>query len=421
MVSKIRKAERMRRILRSIQSRVIATVLMVVIFASTVFAAISTTYNVVIEDGALPPQTITTARSEAMDILAQAQITLGSKDFLDVASFEKGVGGTIKIKRAKDINIDNRGEILHTTVFATTVGEALKEAGVSLNQEDKTNYALGDAVSQGMVIKIHWSFPLTLAVDGKELGLTVANTTVAEALQNAGVQLDADDEVSLPLDAQLTEDTKKIEVLRVSYTEQTVTETIAAPVEKTNSGSLYVGETKVMEKGADGQQVVTYRVKTVNGQVASKTVLSSTVTKQPQTRKVKVGTKVKPRSINFQAGVKVISELKAPSWLELNDNYAPKSYKRVVEGKGTAYSGGGTCSTGRKAMPGHIAVNPKQIPYGSKLWVVSTDGRYVYGYAIAADTGGFAKSGSIITDLYFNTERECYNFGVRNVRIYVLD
>jgi len=67
-----------------------------------------------------------------------------------------------------------------------------------------------------------------------------------------------------------------------------------------------------------------------------------------------------------------------------------------------------------------VAVNPKQIPYGTKLYIVSHDGKYVYGYAIAADTGGFAKKGRITTDLFFHTSRECYNFGVRSVRIYVL-
>lgn len=42
-------------------------------------------------------------------------------------------------------------------------------------------------------------------------------------------------------------------------------------------------------------------------------------------------------------------------------------------------------------MPGHIAVNPKQFPYGTELYIVSLDGKFVYGYCMAADTGGFAR------------------------------
>ena len=37
---------------------------------------------------------------------------------------------------------------------------------------------------------------------------------------------------------------------------------------------------------------------------------------------------------------------------------------------------------------GNVAVDPRIIPYGSKLFIMSADGKYVYGYGIACDTGG---------------------------------
>jgi 3D (Asp-Asp-Asp) domain-containing protein len=55
------------------------------------------------------------------------------------------------------------------------------------------------------------------------------------------------------------------------------------------------------------------------------------------------------------------------------------------------------------------------------MYIVSADGKYTYGYAIAADTGGFAKRNPYMVDLYFNTESACINFGIRNVKIYVLE
>ncbi|MPM91226.1 hypothetical protein SDC9_138353 [bioreactor metagenome] len=54
------------------------------------------------------------------------------------------------------------------------------------------------------------------------------------------------------------------------------------------------------------------------------------------------------------------------------------------------------------------------------MWIVSADGRYTYGYAIAADTGGFIYSTNFIADLYFNSYNECMNFGVRRINIYIL-
>ena len=34
-----------------------------------------------------------------------------------------------------------------------------------------------------------------------------------------------------------------------------------------------------------------------------------------------------------------------------------------------------------------MAVDPDVIPYGTKLYITSTDGKFVYGYAVATDTG----------------------------------
>ena len=112
-------------------------------------------------------------------------------------------------------------------------------------------------------------------------------------------------------------------------------------------------------------------------------------------------------------GVKTISTLQPPVDLEL-DGLTPTKYKKVITGTASAYSCGTHTATGKRVQPGYVAVNPKQIPYGSKLWIVSNDGKYVYGYASAEDTGGFVKwtsSKSTVCDLYFSSEADCIKFG----------
>ncbi|MBE6830171.1 MAG: hypothetical protein E7519_08180, partial [Ruminococcaceae bacterium] len=74
----------------------------------------------------------------------------------------------------------------------------------------------------------------------------------------------------------------------------------------------------------------------------------------------------------------------------------------------------------RRRPSGLVAVNPKIIPYGSRLYICSPDGKVVYGYAIAADTGGGVMDGRIVADLYFNTVGQCRQFGNRKMNIYVL-
>lgn len=78
----------------------------------------------------------------------------------------------------------------------------------------------------------------------------------------------------------------------------------------------------------------------------------------------------------------------------------------------TAYSGGGTTASGMAAAVGRVAVDPRVIPLGTRLYIES------YGYAVAADTGGAIKGNRI--DLYMNSESACNSFGRRNVTVHVL-
>ncbi len=115
-----------------------------------------------------------------------------------------------------------------------------------------------------------------------------------------------------------------------------------------------------------------------------------------------------------------ISELEPPEDLKLDENGIPVNYKRAVQAKATAYNGDSATASGRKPMPGHIAVNPKEYPYGTELYIVSADGSYVYGYCVAADTGGFVKMGNTDVDVYMDTVDMCYDWGNRDIIIYVL-
>ena len=51
-------------------------------------------------------------------------------------------------------------------------------------------------------------------------------------------------------------------------------------------------------------------------------------------------------------------------------------------------------------------MNPALIPYGTKLYITSTDGKLVYGYAIATDTGASLLNGSCLVDLYYDSFSE---------------
>ena len=147
------------------------------------------------------------------------------------------------------------------------------------------------------------------------------------------------------------------------------------------------GTSKITQKGVNGKKSVVYREKIVNGEITDKTVESENEFLAPVSQIMTVGTYTGGNTGVIKNSA-AISELKMPSKYKLGSNGVPTNYKYTIKGKAAAYCiPGGTTSTGKKVKPGYIAVNPKQIPYGTEMYIVSDDG-IVYGYAIAAERGG---------------------------------
>jgi len=122
------------------------------------------------------------------------------------------------------------------------------------------------------------------------------------------------------------------------------------------------------------------------------------------------------------AGAKPISKLTPPASVQFDSNGLPTNYKNVVVGVASAYWTGTHTASGFRVGPGYIAVNPKQFPYGTQLFIVSNDGKYIYGYCIAADTGGFVKwQNGPTVDLYMPSAAMGTAWGRRGVTIFVLD
>ncbi len=80
----------------------------------------------------------------------------------------------------------------------------------------------------------------------------------------------------------------------------------------------------------------------------------------------------------------------------------------------TAYSGDGITSTGKVPQVGRtIAVDPKVIPYGTRVYIPALGQTY-----IAEDCGGAIKGNKI--DIFMSSEEKCISWGVRNIEIKIL-
>lgn len=398
--------------------QIIIAVFVIIACTATTVAAGATVYTThVFADGDLIK--VVSFSSEVEDVLNKANVVIGENDLVDMTYYApEGENSIIYVYRACEVTIVD-GKQKYYVNTAGTAESALEIAGIKLETGDTVNCELDKYVYDGMVIKITRAFGVTITADGKTKSYNVTKGTVAQALENAGITLGKDDEINVKLNKKVKEG-MKIVIERVTYDTHTETETLAYTTKTVEDSSIYKDQTKVVQEGKNGTKTVTYEDTYVDGELVESKVLKTKVKKEATERIVAKGTKSRP--VVKVSGKKTMSEFTPPSELKLDENGRPTKYKKLITGKATAYCTGTTCSTGVKVKQGYVAVNPKQIPYGTKMYIVSSDGKWVYGYAIAADTGGFVHNGSGTTvDLYMYSYSDCVNFGRRNVEIYILD
>ncbi len=410
---------------RRIAVRVIAIILAIAILcAGTAFAATSETSYIVdiYEDSQVTR--VETTETVAETVVAEAGIQLSEDDRLVLDDFNPGQDSRIVIYRASHVTfVHTDGKTLNT-IFAGTVAELIESQGVTLSDNVFSSVDVNAVVTDNLKVEMINSYDVIINVDGEQKSVKSTSKTINELLEEQNIVLDEDDEVFPTTDTALQNDLV-VDVLRVEYVTRETEETVPFTSEQVKSSAMEKGTKKVTQKGVNGIKTVTHKDRVVNGVVESSEVIGEEITKKPVKEITKIGTLVKETvtklgNSKIEKNGKPISEIPLPSKYTIGENNVPTDYKYTITGRGAAYCiPGGTTSTGKAVKPGYVAVNPKQIPYGTEMWIVSNDG-VVYGYAIAADTGGFIYDGHFTVDLYMDSKSQCYSWGDRGVTIYVL-
>lgn len=111
--------------------------------------------------------------------------------------------------------------------------------------------------------------------------------------------------------------------------------------------------------------------------------------------------------------IKVSGNNTSQSSSQNNSNNSQSNVVRTMKVEASAYTGYSTTSTGQKPVWGTIAVDPKVIPYGTKVYIPQFGRTF-----IANNTGGAIKGNKI--DIFMNSKKECYNWGRRTIEIQIL-
>lgn len=317
--------------------------------------------------------------------------------------------------------INDSGRVVVHTTYTTNPADVLNEAGLQLGKDDTYTTQQSNGVSE---ITIQRKQVVTIHHGGKWIEAVSYGETIESLLARLSISLSPEDVVSLPLDTYTYEG---MEVLISHSVQSTETYTSSIPYETVYcyDASLPAGTQVVLTEGTNGQLLSTATVCYLNGQEISRCVTAESVLLHPVNALIAIGTgaaaeeappmEQPPATV---PGLPVIG-----NGMIITGTGEVLTYTGSLEVKASAYSQSdpgcnSITATGTIARVGAIAVDPKVIPYGTRMFIVSNDGKYIYGIATAEDCGGAIKGNKI--DLYFNTVYECLQFGRRTCTVYFL-
>lgn len=347
--------------------------------------------------------------SEALD---EAGIKVSERDEIAPGkNAEIKDGMEIKYLPARQITINDNGTKKDVWSTKANVADLLKDENITTRPQDVLNVALDTKLKNGLEVNINRAIQLSLQNGAKKDTVWTTKTKVSDLLAEKNIKLDQDDRVSPAKDSNLKEK-MTVEVTYVNSKAEKKNEQVKFETVYKEDDSLNKGVEKVVQEGKNGKKVVEYKVTFENGKEKKRDVIKENVTSNKTDKVVVRGTKEKV----VATPVSNVSTSSATSSSSSSASSTPsggKTYKM----ESTAYSGGGTTAYGinLSANPGLkvIAVDPRIIPLGSKVWVEG------YGEAIAGDTGGTIKGN--IVDVYFPNESQCYSWGRRMVTVKVLN
>ena len=295
----------------------------------------------------------------------------------------------------KEITLRVDGQTRQITTRAGTVADLLSEKDIKVAKKDEVKPSPDSVLVPGAVVSVRHARPVILSVNGKRRKVWVLAGTVGQAVESLGIDTSSDI-ILKPASAAKVASGMTINVKLLNRWIEKIQAEIAYDTTRKDDSGLQKGTTRIAKKGKIGTKETVIEHVMAGGQEIEKIVRSETVVAAPIDEIIKVGTRV-PRT----------PVAAAPTRGGRNMVMAASAY--------AAYTGGagGRTATGTGVYKGIVAVDPRVIPLGTKLYV---DG---YGPAIAADTGGAIKGNRI--DLGFASANEAMQFGRQTVTVRIVD
>ena len=243
------------------------------------------------------PRTVDFRGDTAADVLAAAGLEAGKRDSL-VPAADSAVddGDEVALRRARELELVVDGAPKKVWVTAASVDEALDQVGLAERGMALSASRSRDIPLDGMSLAVSTPKTFTVQADGRSIARTSTAASVGDALAQAGVAVDGDDRLSHDRSAPLA-DGLAVKVVRVE--KDHVHREIAVPnaVERREDANLVEGQTRVVAAGSNGAVRRTFERTFVDGTLANSTQIASQTVAAPVTRVVVVGTKPAPAPV----------------------------------------------------------------------------------------------------------------------------
>lgn len=314
-------------------------------------------------------------------VLLEASVSLLPGDDLSVHGefLPNGIPGDppepvrVVIQRAVPFTIHEDGQASIHRTTATTVGEALQQAGITLYLADGVSPGLGEPMLAGLHVRLDRSVPITVRVDGHTLTTRSLRQRVDELLAQLGVILAGRDRTDPPLNATIDEDTPGVEVVRV--TERLLIEQEPIPYEALwqPNPDLELDQIVYVQAGEPGVLERRTRVVYEDGRQISRETEQEYVALAPQPSIQSYGTRIVTRTMETPYGT-------IEYWRKIR--MLATSYSKSTAGTPVDHPWYGWTRSGLPMRHGIVAIDPDIIALMSDVYVPG------YGPGLAADTGG---------------------------------
>lgn len=304
---------------------------------------------------------------------------------------------------------DTHGQSGVIVTCATDVNTLVDQAGLAApSSQDELEIVESNGRDRIHVLR---AFTVPVTADGTTTDLVATDETVGELLSEAGIEVRDQDIVEPALDEEL-ERGDSVTLQRVDYVEYTTEEAVPMETEYRQTSLYYRNQDKqtVVEEGQDGLDQVTWQEVWVDGELTETTEVGRETLVEMQPTVIKCYGEGAPVSIFH--GPEVVDGVPVEGVSTVYRGQRSTGYSASLTAKG---------ASGQRLTYGTVAVDPSVIPYGTLLYITSDDGRFVYGYAYAADTGTAMMAGHAFIDLYYETYDESVMSAVIPVTVYVID